>query len=144
MMPAYLPAIFFLGHGFFDELDFWGVSVFLVVFATIEVILFVWVYGIDRAWEEMMQGARLRVPVIFKYVIKYVTPLCLLVLLGVWSYQQFWPMITMKVVAAENRPYIWGARALILGLWVIVALLVWWTWRRRRLEVSEAAEGGTA
>jgi len=141
---ACLPGILFLGHGFVDELDFWGVSVFLVVFATIEVFLFAWVYGIDRAWEEMTQGARLRVPPVFKYVIKYVTPLYLLTLLGVWSYQQFWPMITMKAVATGDRPYIWGARALILGIWVIVALLVWWTWRRRRLEVSEAAEGGTA
>ncbi|MCU0610617.1 MAG: sodium-dependent transporter [Candidatus Eisenbacteria bacterium] len=140
---ACLPGIFFLGHGFVDELDFWGVSVFLVVFATIEVILFAWVYGIDRAWEDLMQGARLRVPLVFKHVIKYVTPLYLFTLLGVWSYQQFWPMITMKAVAIPDRPYVWGARALVFGMWAIIALLVWWTWRRRRLEVSETKEGGT-
>ncbi len=140
---ASLPGILFLGHGFVDELDFWGVSVFLVVFATIEVILFAWIYGIDRAWEELLQGARLRVPAFFKYVIKYVTPLYLLVLLGAWSSQQFWPMITMKNVSGADRPYVWGARGLVFGLWALVAFLVWWTWRRRRLEVSAEPRGGT-
>lgn len=128
---ACMPAIFFLGHGFVDELDFWGGTFFLVVFATIEVILFAWVYGIDRGWREMHQGARLRIPTFYKYVLKYVTPLFLLGLLGVWSYQQFWPFIIMKGVSPADQPYQWAARILILLLWLAIATAVAWVWRRR-------------
>jgi SNF family Na+-dependent transporter len=130
-LAACLPAIFFLAHGFVDELDFWGGTLFLVVFATIEVILFAWVYGIDRGWEEMHQGARLRIPLFYKHVIKYVTPLFLLGLLGVWSYQQFWPFIAMKGVSPGDQPYQWAARLLILALWAVIAGLVAWVWQRR-------------
>lgn len=129
---ACLPAIFFLGHGFVDELDFWGGTFFLVVFATIEVILFAWVYGIDRGWREMHEGAGLRIPLFYKYVIKYVTPLFLLGLLGIWSYQQFWPFIIMKGVNPGDRPYQWAARILILLLWLGITAAVAWVWRKRR------------
>lgn len=128
---ACLPAIFFLGHGFVDELDFWGGTLFLVLFATIEIILFAWVFGIEKGWEEMHQGAQMKIPRIYKYVIKYVTPLFLLVLLAVWSYQQFWPMLEMKEVALADRPYIWGARGLVFGLWGVIIALVAWAWRRK-------------
>ncbi len=128
---ACLPAILFLGHGFVDELDFWGGTFFLVVFAAIEVILFAWVYGIDRGWQEMHQGARIRIPIFYKHVIKYVTPLFLLGLLGVWSYQQFWPFIAMQGVSPADRPYQWAARALVFGLGAAIAAMVAWVWRRR-------------
>ncbi len=136
-LVACLPAIFFLGHGFVDELDFWGGTFFLVVFATIEVILFAWVYGIDRGWQEMHQGARLRIPVFYKYVIKYVTPLFLLGLLGIWSYQQFWPFIIMKGVSPADQPYQWGARLLILLLWLVIVTAVAWVWRKRRQSTKD-------
>jgi NSS family neurotransmitter:Na+ symporter len=126
-----LPAIFFLGHGFVDELDFWGGTLFLVVFATIEIILFAWVYGINKGWEEMHQGAQFKVPKIYKYILKYVTPLYLLVLLAVWSYQQFWPFIVMKGVVPGDRPYQWAARLLIFTLWAAIVGMVAWVWRRR-------------
>jgi len=133
---ACLPAILFLGHGFVDELDFWGGTLFLVVFATIEVILFAWVYGIDRGWEEMHQGALIRIPKVYKYIIKFVTPAYLSILLGVWSFQQFWPFIIMKGVSPADRPYQWAARIMILLLWLGIAAAVAWVWRGRRLGVK--------
>jgi SNF family Na+-dependent transporter len=135
-LAACLPAIFFLGHGFVDELDFWGGTFFLVVFATIEVILFAWVYGIDRGWQEMHQGARIRIPIFYKYVIKYVTPLFLLGLLGVWSYQQFWPFIIMRGVSPADRPYQWAARIMILLMWLAIAAAVAWVWRRKHINAK--------
>ena len=107
-----------------DELDFWAGTFLLIVFATVEVILFVWVYGIDNAWEELHQGAKLRLPRFFKYIFKYVTPLYLLVLFGAWIWQEFWPMITMERIADADKPYIWGARLLILGLFTVCGFMV--------------------
>ena len=81
-------AIFFLGRGVVDELDFWGGTFCLVLFATVEVILFGWIFGINRAWEEVHHGADMRIPGVYKYIIKYVTPLFLLAVLGAWFFQE--------------------------------------------------------
>jgi SNF family Na+-dependent transporter len=78
------PAIFFLKHGVVDELDFWGGTFFLVVFAAIETILFAWIFGMDKAWDEIHKGADMRVPRIYKFIIKYITPVFLFFILGMW------------------------------------------------------------
>ncbi len=61
--------------GSFDEFDFWSGTFSLVVFALGEVFIFGWVFGMDRAWEEITRGADMKVPRVFRPVIKYVTPL---------------------------------------------------------------------
>jgi NSS family neurotransmitter:Na+ symporter len=69
--------------GSFDEFDFWTGTFSLIVFALAEVLIFGWIFGIERGWAEINRGADLQLPTIYKYVIKYVTPLfILLVLLG--------------------------------------------------------------
>lgn len=75
-----LPTIFFFEHGVFDEYDYWTGTVSLVVFALAEVILFAWVFGIDKGWEEINHGADMKIPGIYKYIIKYVTPLFILII----------------------------------------------------------------
>jgi len=60
---------------------FFGILVFifgLVIFALTEIILFSWVFGVDKGWEEITKGADINVPYIYKYVIKYITPIFLL------------------------------------------------------------------
>lgn len=66
--------------GSFDEFDFWTGTFALVVFALAEAIIFAWVFGMDKGWAEITRGADIRVPAIFRYVIKYVTPLFILVI----------------------------------------------------------------
>ncbi|HRU38803.1 MAG TPA: sodium-dependent transporter, partial [Candidatus Goldiibacteriota bacterium] len=53
------PSIFFIGKGVVDELDFWAGTFALVVFGLFEVIMFAWVFGIDRAWDEVHKGAQM-------------------------------------------------------------------------------------
>ncbi len=74
-----LPTVFFFQHGVFDEYDYWAGTVSLVVFAFAEVILFSWIFGIHRGWAELKEGADIRLPGIYKYIIKYVTPVMLFV-----------------------------------------------------------------
>lgn len=67
--------------GTFDEFDFWTGTFSLIVFALAEVLIFGWIFGVDRGWAELNKGADLRLPSFYKYVIKYVTPLFILVVL---------------------------------------------------------------
>ncbi|HPM47464.1 MAG TPA: sodium-dependent transporter [bacterium] len=118
------PVIFFMKYGFLDELDFWGGTVFLTIFATLEIVVFGWIYGIDKGWKDLNEGAEIKIPSIFRFIIKYVSPLFLFILLGVWTYQMFIPTIMMKGVPDENKPYIWGARIFILLIIGIMMYLI--------------------
>lgn len=72
-----LPTVLFFNNGVFDEYDYWAGTVSLVVFAFVEIILFAWIFGMKRGWQEITYGADIKVPVIFKYIILFVTPLML-------------------------------------------------------------------
>ncbi len=73
-----LPCVFFYEAGAFGEFDYWAGTFSLVLFALGESIIFVWVFGIDKAWEEINRGADIKIPLFFKYIIKYITPTFLL------------------------------------------------------------------
>jgi len=118
------PVIFLYGHGLLGELDFWGGNLFLILFGAIEVILFAWVFGMDRAWVEIHRGADMRVPAFYRFVIKYVTPVFLLGVLGFWIYEEGWSTLIMKGVKPEDRPYILATRVALLVCFAILAVLV--------------------
>ncbi len=126
------PAVFFLGRGVLDEMDFWGGTVFLVVFATIETVLFVWVFGMEAAWEEIHLGADLRIPRAYRWIIKYVTPLFLGAILVGWLWQEWLKVMRLHGVSEGNRPYVIGARLGLALLLLTLAVLVKLAWRRRR------------
>lgn len=67
-----------------DTLDFWVGTFLIFVLATIQVILFGWVMGIDKGFEEAHRGAAIRIPWIFKPILKYVSPVYLLVIFAFW------------------------------------------------------------
>ncbi|MFA5090482.1 MAG: sodium-dependent transporter [Candidatus Omnitrophota bacterium] len=128
------PAIFFLKNGVVDELDFWGGTFFLVLFATIETILFAWIFGMENAWDEIHKGADMRVPKVYKFIIKYITPLFLFCILGMWFYQEWIPIIFMKNVSSVNRPVILFTRIGLAAIFLFLAILVKIAWRKRRLK----------
>jgi SNF family Na+-dependent transporter len=99
--------------GAFDEFDFWSGTFALVAFALGESIIFAWVFGIERGWEEITRGADIAVPRLFRFVIRYVTPAFILVVfvgaliepVGLWSAAlrsfltgQGWPLAPSSVI----------------------------------------------
>ena len=74
-----LPTVFFYQQGVFDEYDYWAGTVSLVVFAMMETILFSWIFGMKKGWKEITDGADIVVPTVFKFIIKFVTPVMLIV-----------------------------------------------------------------
>jgi SNF family Na+-dependent transporter len=73
-----IPTVLFYQYGYFDEYDYWAGTVSLVVFALLETILFAWIFGMDKGWAEINRGADIRIPAIYKWIMKYVTPVLLL------------------------------------------------------------------
>ncbi|MBX2984134.1 MAG: sodium-dependent transporter [Flavobacteriales bacterium] len=69
-----LPTVFFFEYGVFDEYDYWAGTVSLVVFALAETILFAWIFGVHKGWDELKRGADIELPLIYRPIIKYVTP----------------------------------------------------------------------
>ena len=67
-----------------DTIDFWVGTFLIFVLATVLIIVFGWVMGIEKGWREAHRGAVLRIPRIFKFIIKYVSPLYLLVIFVFW------------------------------------------------------------
>ena len=72
------PAILFYESGAFGEYDYWAGTFSLVLFALGETVIFVWVFGADKAWKQINNGSDIKIPKIFKFIIKYVTPVFLI------------------------------------------------------------------
>ncbi|MBI4829936.1 MAG: sodium-dependent transporter [Nitrospinae bacterium] len=125
------PAIWFLDKGVLDMMDFWAGTFMIVVFATGEVIIFSWIYGVDRGFEEMHHGADLRVPGVFKFIIKYVTPLYLIALLTAWFWQDGIDALLLRNVPEENFWYALGAMLGMAGFLALLVILVEIAWRRK-------------
>jgi hypothetical protein len=102
-----------------------------VLFATIEIILFSFVFGIDRGWEELHKGADIRIPRIYKPIMKWVTPLFLITLLSWWSVTEAFPKVLMRGVDSGDVPYLWIARFLMLALLAIGLVLLKRAWARK-------------
>ena len=122
----------FFRFGFLDELDFWAGTFGLVLFAAIEIVLFSWVFGVKKGWQEMHIGADLKVPKIFKFILKYVTPVYMLVVLGAWTYQEAIAKFLMKGEEKGRHPYLWGARSMFIGLILLTLFMVWLAWRKKK------------
>ncbi len=120
------PVVFFMHHGVVDELDYWMGEMALVLFVAIESVVFCWIFGVERGWREMHQGADLQIPRVFFHVMKYVTPVFVLVIVGWWFSNSFLDKLMMKGVDAADRPYLWLARCMMLSM----ALFLIWGIRR--------------
>ncbi len=66
-----------------DTLDFWA-TFFIYIMATILIIFFGWIVGVEEGFRDARQGAAIRIPGIYKPVIKYLCPLYLLAVFGLW------------------------------------------------------------
>jgi len=61
-----------------DTLDFWAANFLIFLLATIQIIVFGWIVGIDQGWKDAHIGASIRIPNFFKFIMKYITPVFLI------------------------------------------------------------------
>jgi len=146
--------VYWLQHGVLDEWDYWAGTFGLVVVAVIEVILFMWIFKPSKAWESIHQGADIRIPLIFKFVMTYVTPVYLLFILGWWGWVDAIPILLNEksagggVLDPANTPFITFARAVIVLFAITAVVLIKMAWVRNKyddrkgfVEVDRSGEG---
>jgi len=83
-----------------DTMDFWIGTVCIFILATIQVITVGWIFGIQRAKEEVKRGAALTVPPIFWWIIKYVSPAYLIAIFVFWCYKN----VPAKIAEIRGLP----------------------------------------
>jgi neurotransmitter:Na+ symporter, NSS family len=140
-----LANVWWYQYGFLDEWDYWAGTFGLVVFAFIEIWILRLAFGMDRFWEDLHQGADLRVSRFFLVVMKWIAPPFITLLLVWWTWTEAWPTLMMADIPPEDRLVRWGARLLIVGLLALGMLMVRTAWKRRaeRGELEPAiARGG--
>lgn len=126
--------VFFLEYGALDEFDYWAGTFALVIVALLEVIIFAWVFGMEKGWKEMNFGADIKIPKIFYYIIKYVTPIYLIIILIFWTIEDAIPTLMMDGVDTESVPYRWIARGILATIFITLIFLIRYAWKRKERE----------
>ena len=129
------PAIFFLANGVLDTMDFWAGTFAIVLFATGEIIIFSWIYGAEKGFEELHHGADIKVPRFYLYIIKYITPAYLLIILGSWFYNNAGSML--PTTDNPNFYYIVGTMAGMLLFFGLLCVLVEIAYQRGAFDKGE-------
>lgn len=122
-----LLAVFGLNAGAVDEMDFWAGNFSLVLFGTVEAVIFAWVLGVDKGWKELTRGADIRIPRIFRFILRYITPSYLIILLVLWFIFQGWDFITLKGVADKQVDFLgWqvSQKGFITSLRILFVLML--------------------
>lgn len=94
---------------FIDELDFWAGCVMLLIFGLIEIIVFIWIFGINNFYNELIQNTSIKLPRAFVYVMAFISPVFLSFILYFWVIKDFGNLI----IAGESTKII--ARLFILA-----------------------------
>ncbi len=128
-----LPTVLFFEQGVFDEYDYWAGTVSLVVFAFVEVILFAWVFGMDKGWKEITTGADIKVPIVFRFVIKYITPL----FLGFVFFRSL-PGIWEKITDTDAPWQVHASRVVLLALFLGISWFVRIAYLKRKAALKTA------
>ena len=123
-----------------DVMDFWVGTTLMVVLALFEVVLFGWVLGVDAGLKEANRGSALRIPRFFRFIIRYVCPAYLIVILVAFAYRSF----PAQARAVAERPVAMLTVLFMLVLFAFLWLLVHLAARRWERENRYAASARRA
>lgn len=135
-----------------DTIDFWVGSFGLYVLATVLVILFGWVLGIERGQAELDRGAEIRIPRVVMFIIKYISPVYLVGIFVAWTYQaavkppgEGKPSRLEQVLYFREYPEGWkvpmalGFVAMVILLFMLLVAVATGRWKRIEQSETEVA-----
>ena len=116
-----------------DTMDFWAGTFFIFVLALFQVIVAGWLFGVKNVLAEAEQGARMRIPRILPFLIKYVCPVFLGTIFIMWSVQNLpaqWQKIQNNTVTQITILFLLGA-LLVLLVFTHLSVRYWQTHRTK-------------
>lgn len=126
-----------------DTLDFWVGTFMIFVVAGAQIVCFAWVFGVDRGLEEAHRGAQLRIPRMFRFIIKYVSPVYLIVIfLGFCIYelppyvQDLFGEKLTGTAANRSAVYAWMVIIATIALLMVVTAIGARRWKAAGLDLD--------
>jgi hypothetical protein len=78
----------------------------------------------------MNEGGDFRIPKIFFFIMKYVTPVLLLCIMFWWFIEDAIPVFLLTGIEPDKVLYIWGARILMLVITAGILLMIRSAWKK--------------
>ncbi len=103
-----------------DAMDFWVGTFCIFVLATVQIICFGWVWGTRNGMAELDQGALMKIPRVFRFIMKWIAPAYLLVVLCGFVYSQLPAKLTEM---AGNPVALWTVIIIAAVLILLIAVL---------------------
>lgn len=128
--------------GSLDVMDFWAGTFGPPLFALIEIILMMWIFGGEKIWAEVKHGAQINPPIFFYYCAKYIAPLILAFMLGFWIWLNILvPLINGTIfqqgVEGQGTGWtVWLTRIYLILLFIAMCLMVRIAFKRKQQEVA--------
>lgn len=105
------------GGTFLNTMDFWVGTYLIFLLAMAQIIYFAWVFGIDRGWKEIHNGAAIQIPTFVKIIMKYIAPAYLLIVFIGFNVQSF-------AAELKNATSTVGARVALVTIVALLAYLI--------------------
>ncbi len=123
-----------------NTVDTWIGTVMIFVLAMIEVILFSWVFGAEKGFEEGNRGAELKLPRAWKFIIKYVSPVFLVTVFVSWC----WTNLGKEVDKVLDSTVATMAILMVVAVLIFLVILIHIASRRwNGLEKTTQSEGAS-
>jgi len=120
LVGSFLVMYFSRGSIFLGTIDDWVGTFLIFVLAMVQIICFSWIFGIDRAWTEAHEGAHIRIPRIYKFIMKYVAPAYLLAVFAAFTVQN----LPTWIRGVASQPLAQGALALVTAVTALLLVCV--------------------
>jgi neurotransmitter:Na+ symporter, NSS family len=128
LVGSFLVMYYSRGSIFLDTIDSWVGTFLIFILAMVQIICFSWVFGIERGWKEAHLGAQMRIPGIYKVIMKYVAPLYLIIVFVAFCVQN----LGSWVQGVADEPLRQGALALVVGVTTLLVVCTFIGERRWR------------
>jgi len=128
LIGSFLVMYYSKGGIFWSTVDDWVGTFLIFILAMVQIIMFAWVFGIERGWQEIHDGAQIRVPAIYKIIMKYVAPAYLIIVALAFSKQN----LPAWIQGVREEPLRQGALGLIAATIVLLVVCTWIGERRWR------------
>lgn len=89
-----------------DTIDFWAGTFLIFILATVEIVVFSWMIGLDRGLNWAHEGAAIRIPAIFAFIMRWVSPVILVAIFAMWTLANVFGVSFTPGKVAEPTGYV--------------------------------------